>query len=591
MIELAVDQSVEEVLNRGFYVIPRFQRPYSWTADNVGDFWSDTIQSNSSDYFIGSVIVYETGETGEQRRASPEYAIVDGQQRLTTITILLAAVRDSFNQLAKEIDVTHEDLAAECRELAVGVQSFIERGDRRARQRRVLTSEAGYPYLQTYVQSIEAESPDSQPIRADERRIEAALAYFNTQLSELSTSIRHDPTIPEESRHRAIVDRLEEIRDRVLNLSIILVVVSNEDDAYEIFETLNTRGQDLNLADLVRNFLLRDLKEVAEGVDSARSRYTSILESLHDPDLPIDPGQFILHSWLSRESYTSGKKLFRDMKRQIQGPIQKKKFLSNLEIDAPLYRRARYPRQANWGPAPEVGDSIDSLIVFRMTQPLPLVLAALRAHDEKRLTLKNLRRLLNAIESFHLRYTAIAGKSSSGGISKRYATAAQRISKADVSKTADAVTELVDKLRESAPTTAEFRVGFNEVRHWSEDASQKQLVQYLLRRFYENGSEGSVKLNFSAMTIEHLSSERAADPSEQLEPSLYGSLGNLILVSQEMNARLGNKPWAQKVAILRSQREIWIPPDVLTSDEWGAEQIEARLTAMGDRALAEIWRF
>lgn len=102
MIDLAVDQSIEEVLNRGFYLIPRFQRPYSWTLDNVGDFWTDTMQSGSPDYFIGSVIVYETGDVKEQRRSSPQYAIVDGQQRLTTITILLAAIRDSLRGLGDD---------------------------------------------------------------------------------------------------------------------------------------------------------------------------------------------------------------------------------------------------------------------------------------------------------------------------------------------------------------------------------------------------------------------------------------------------------------------------------------------------------
>jgi uncharacterized protein with ParB-like and HNH nuclease domain len=589
MIELAVDQSIEEVLNRGFYLIPRFQRPYSWTADNVGDFWSDTIQSNSTDYFIGSVIVYETGDTKEQRRTSPEYAIVDGQQRLTTITILLAAIRDAFTTLGRQIGSADQTLAIECDSLADGIQSFIERGDRRARQRRILTSETGYPYLQTFVQSIAAEQPEKQPALPDEKRIESALTYFKNQLEELTETTWLDPTIRSESRHRTAVDRLEEVRDRVLNLSVILVVVSNEDDAYEIFETLNTRGQDLNLADLVRNFLLRDLREEAEGVDSPRQRYAALLEALHEPEASIDPAQFILHSWLSRQDYTSGKKLFRDMKKRIQGPQAKRELLLDLETDAPLYRKARYPRQVDWGQFKYLGESIDALIVFRMTQPLPLILAALRAHDEGRLTLRNLRRLLGSIESFHLRFTAIAGKSSSGGISKRYAGAAQRMSQADGPSTARVTNELVTKLRESTPTAAEFRAGFTELRFSSSEVGQKQLVQYVLKRFYEDGSEGSVKIDFTSMSIEHLAPERAAETGGQLNPGQYGSIGNLILVSQDLNKQLANRDWVQKVAILRKQREIWIPEDVLSADHWGPQQIQARLEAMNRRA-SSLWR-
>ena len=278
------------------------------------------------------------------------------------------------------------------------------------------------------------------------------------------------------------------------------------------------------------------------------------------------------------------------MKKRVQGAEPKKRLLASLEVDAPLYRTARYPRQADWGQFPDIGESIDALIVFRMTQPLPLVLAALRAYSEKRLTLKNLRRLLSAIESFHFRFTAIAGKSSSGGISKRYAGAAQRMSKADASKTGDVVNDLLGRLRESAPTKAEFEVGFGELRYYSDVIAQKQLVQYVLKRFYEEGSEGSVKVDFSAMTIEHLASERASSADEQLEPAEYGSIGNLILVSQDVNRRLANRPWSEKIEILRAQREVWIPAEVLAADSWTADQIANRLSLMSESALSRIWR-
>ena len=164
------------------------------------------------------------------------------------------------------------------------------------------------------------------------------------------------------------------------------------------------------------------------------------------------------------------------------------------------------------------------------------------------------------------------------------------MSKADASKTGDVVNELLGRLRESAPTKAEFEVGFGELRYSSDLIAQKQLVQYVLKRFYEEGSEGSVKVDFSAMTIEHLASESAANADEQLEPAQYGSIGNLILVSQDVNRKLANRPWNEKVSILRAQREIWIPPEVLAADSWAAEQITSRLKLMSESALSMIWR-
>jgi uncharacterized protein with ParB-like and HNH nuclease domain len=86
------DQTVKNLLEAGFYRIPRFQRPYSWDRENVSDFWTDAVVSDDASYFIGSFVLYTA-------KGMPDvFYVVDGQQRLTTITLLLAAIRDSLHQ-------------------------------------------------------------------------------------------------------------------------------------------------------------------------------------------------------------------------------------------------------------------------------------------------------------------------------------------------------------------------------------------------------------------------------------------------------------------------------------------------------------
>ncbi len=102
------DLTIKNLLEQGFYKIPRFQRPYSWDRENVDEFWNDVVVSDDSDYFIGSFVLYRD-------KSDPDlYFIVDGQQRLTTITVLLAAVRDALHELGQT-------------PLASGVQKLIER--------------------------------------------------------------------------------------------------------------------------------------------------------------------------------------------------------------------------------------------------------------------------------------------------------------------------------------------------------------------------------------------------------------------------------------------------------------------------------
>lgn len=85
----SIDKNIADILNSGFYQIPRFQRPYSWERENIEDFWTDVFVNSGPDYFIGSMVVYKPEN-------SDIAFVVDGQQRLTTITMLLAALRNAF---------------------------------------------------------------------------------------------------------------------------------------------------------------------------------------------------------------------------------------------------------------------------------------------------------------------------------------------------------------------------------------------------------------------------------------------------------------------------------------------------------------
>jgi uncharacterized protein with ParB-like and HNH nuclease domain len=96
-----LEKEVGQFLGEAFYKIPRFQRPYSWDHANLEEFWNDVVVENDADYFIGNFVVYDDkGVRG----------VVDGQQRLTTITMLLCALRNlfqaqGFNPLAKECTI------------------------------------------------------------------------------------------------------------------------------------------------------------------------------------------------------------------------------------------------------------------------------------------------------------------------------------------------------------------------------------------------------------------------------------------------------------------------------------------------------
>ena len=137
------------------------------------------------------------------------------------------------------------------------------------------------------------------------------------------------------------------IRDSVLRLQLIAVQLGNEDDAYLIFETLNTRGKDLTVADLVKNHLTRLLKPKHKGVDIARDKWNGILELFDRSENEISINRFLHHSWLSRHPYTTEKKLFKEIKRTVNQAIAMS-FLDELLSDAYLYRQILEPDSYKW---------------------------------------------------------------------------------------------------------------------------------------------------------------------------------------------------------------------------------------------------
>ena len=102
-----VDKQVGQLLKESFYRIPRFQRPYSWDRVNVEEFWNDAVVENEGDYFIGNFVLFQDNAA---------LGVVDGQQRLTTITLLLCAIRNALAQQG-------------IKQLAQGLHNLIERPD------------------------------------------------------------------------------------------------------------------------------------------------------------------------------------------------------------------------------------------------------------------------------------------------------------------------------------------------------------------------------------------------------------------------------------------------------------------------------
>lgn len=553
-------RDVKDILKSDFYSIPRFQRPYSWNSENLQDFWRDVVVDNSEGYFIGPMVAYSDG--GDM------FSIVDGQQRITSITLALCVLRDLFQGM-------------QATRFASGLQKYIEREDDDSRAHYVLRSDAAGHFLRSQIQAQAPRSPQepkNDEERAFKKAYEEVAGWLGQRIEGLSTQHPDEPEQSEAAVH------LREIRDRILALQIIWIQLDSEDDAYIIFETLNSRGKDLETVDLLKNLILSAIRAENGDLDNARVSWAEMREVLSVQGNSANPNKFILHWWLSQNDYTAERKMFRDIRAKVK-KADAPAVLKSLREDAELYARIANPDgwacQRYEKPARA---SLIALNTFGVRQPRPLLLALLKAHRNGSLRIGRLKSVLRAIESYHYITTAVVGVSSTGGISMMYAAHAREISAAK--KPADihaSIDLLVRKLKDRRSNRDTFISEFGTALFYSNDRPEvKRLVQYTLRELHDHSVSGTA-FDHGRCNIEHLNSQ--SDPKPWT-----ADIGNLFWLDEKLNDELGNKDFFNKQKLLERRKNNYDLADVLIATEWGQDQVNARTTRLAELAYDKVWR-
>jgi hypothetical protein len=554
-------RSVEDLfVGPDYYLIPRFQRPYSWDRTNLDEFWRDVVYDNHPGYFIGPMVAWRV--TGSSQRR-----VVDGQQRLTTIAIVFAVLRDELRSLG-EIN------------LAEGIHRYLEKANRDNELEYTLKTEVDAPYLHRGI-FMDPPDRDTQPGTEEEQALFRAYQQILGQVN-AEVEKRSDP-----------VKWITGIRDRMLALTVIWVEHSNEDDAYIIFETLNSRGKDLEVVDLLKNLLFNKLRSggnrQADVVRDQWNQMRAVVESTSSPTLDVN--RFILHWWLSREEYVAQRKLFRAMKNEIKTRPQARFALNDLGRDVTFYRNALDPNSRNW-PIEEarIKRSLEALAEFRILQPAPLLLSIMRARygTEAALRTGPMSDTLQTIERYHFQYTVVSQLSSSGGVSEMYAKAARELYRAkDSNERARVLREIRHKLVERAPTRDQFIEDFaNRFLLTDEYTRDSKLVRYVLRSFLR---ELQPSTTLEDLTVEHVLPQDQIGKN-RVDALAVGSIGNLLLVSSDVNSDLDNKPFEAKKRILANQGKPYDIGGILDKVGWGPREVELRVEYLARKAYDSVWK-
>lgn len=600
--------------------VPLFQRQYVWNREHQWEpLWED-ISRKFTEYlegrkdgpvhFLGAMVLdqKQTPTTHVEKRQ-----VIDGQQRLTTLQIFLAAFRDFCREQ------NCEDLAKECDSfvLNTGMMSEpeVERfkvwptQSDRPQFIDVLTSGSRAVLLNKYplIYPKYARKPKPRPTMVE------AYLFFHNQLSEFFIGTASEPPLAVDN---PLSSRLEECFQAIKNaLQVVVIDLDHDDDAQVIFETLNARGEPLLPADLLRNFIF--LRAARQG-ESQEALYNEYWRKFDDPfwRVPVTQGRlkrprsdlFMQHFLSSRQAVDIPiTHLFVEYKFWIK----KKQPFSNIreELDTIARQGDDFRRIIE----PKKNDPLFPLVTFldcfdiRTVYPLLLFLL------DVKLSASEWNDVSITIESYLLRRAVCNLTTKSYNRIFLMLTRSLRRDR----PTSERVNKLFSDLKgESSewPTDEAFGAAW-QTEHAYQTLNNAKIV-YILRRLSDSCL--SVKAEHisidSPLTVEHILPQNWIDNwflpdgskgltshelwiSEQGDSkadatrrrnSLIQTFGNLTILTQALNSAVSNSPWANKKQALLSSSLLPINQQLYAVPTWDEGAIEQRSKDLFKRAIS-IW--
>jgi hypothetical protein len=552
--------SVRRLLAAGHYVVPDFQRPYAWGTDNIDEFWGDLTDPERHDpYFVGPVVVYDA--------VDGEIGIVDGQQRLTTVILLFAVIRD----LARAEGL--EPIAARASEC------LLPGGGTRP----VLRAFNGG----TALAAVQRGDARNQRLRLRGRGVTAirrARDRLALNLDEYLSGVNSKP-----SRAR----RLDALIERVLELRVVRSHLRDAVRAFTFFETLNSRGADLETVDLLKNLLFQ--KRSAGGAESESIRdawdaFISELGSRH-----VAPKTMLYHWWLAHHGYVTKRAMYAAIREEYFAldPDEALARVNDLEVASRHYGVIARPRQSDWPTQlQDVFASLERIGSYGVAQPRPFLLQLVAKHAESSavgtrqvIRGRQLRTALEAVELFHLVYNAVAGRSSLPVVSEGYARCAVALSRAT---TSDEANQVIRSLRQMLgepgllPTRDVFTATMVDQPRYVDKPGRNRAIERLLMIWNEeNGIDVSSR---AALTIEHWESRKETLP-------WTNSIGNLALLPNAANIALDSESTAEKRRMIGEG--VVDTAGLYTSDlsaTWSRDVAEDRARRIAEAVYARLER-
>ncbi|MYW56235.1 DUF262 domain-containing protein [Streptomyces sp. SID8376] len=540
---------VAELIEMQEMRVPVYQRSYRWRPDaEVSQYWSDLLHAfgETDEYFLGTVVLTTEGDGARK-------TIIDGQQRIVTTSLLLAAIRDHLKERGNE------------------KYSVIER-DYLAKE--TLHSEGKDPRLvlnpedDSVFSSIV--SGDADPGASDNKApaVMKAYSFLSEAMGAVADSVGNEG-------EKRLLQWANFLRERV---RLGVIEVPSESDAYVIFETLNNRGADLTTADLLKNYIFG---KAGSELDKVRDYWMRTLGALELSAADSKFTAFLRHYWSSRYGLTRERDLYKKIKERVKTRNQASQFTIELSRAAEKYAAITNPGHDFWTNMDYAGKAdLQILARFNLAPNRPLLLAAMEKFSQT-----ELKKLLRALVSWSVRGT-VTETINSGSTEERYCDVAAAIRSGQV-KTVKTVRE---RLGSTIPSDDQFKEAFAIMRVPKNVTARYYLLA--LERYEAKNPEPELVPNEDGdkLNLEHVLPQNATEtdwPTFKTAEDRYNwayRLGNMTLLPKGKNGKIGNKSFTVKAPILKSSA-MALTAQVGNHTDWTAAEIAARQRNLAEKAV------
>ena len=568
------------------YRIPPYQREYSWYKAQWEDLFEDLIEAEGA-HFLGTIITLD--QTTDPLEGNILH-VVDGQQRLTTLTLLLAAV---YSVLKEHIDELDDDTRTDVTNLG---RQLVRKADQQPRVRPQKQGHNLFDYLKTLEGAglpVEGEWKPYYP----SRRIAKCYRYFRAAILKLA-----------ETEELSETEAALRVHEAALQAVIVKIEVASHADAFVLFESLNNRGMPLSPVDLIKNHLLAESeKKQIMNVDQAFKHWNDMLTSLGDSystqerflrhyynafktELPDVPNASVATKSNLIRVYE--KLLEQNLKKVVDALVEASKIYGRIncvvELDQPTSLDRAFQRLMRAQGAPSY-----VLLMWLMTK-----------QDELELTDAQVEAVVDRLTNFFVRRN-LTGYPPTYALAKLFMTTIDAVGDA---RGNDVLKVVREKLNSVSASDEEFRARLlgriyeenTDVARFvlttlAEDAMTKETWADLWRQ----------EKNHFVWTIEHILPQGENLPAAwqemlggkevaaQVQEEHRHRLGNLTITAY--NSNLGNKSFVEKRDRQDSKglpigykNGFSLNAELATRESWTADDIEARTKVLADKVIGRF---